>query len=520
MFKIFVADDENLIREGIRDCVEAKAMEYSICGEAPDGELAIPLIQELKPDILIADVRMPFIDGLELSAVVKRTMPWVHIIILSGHDEFKYAQQALAIGVDAYILKPVDSTKLLQTLGEVVGRIEQEKNDYLNIEKMLKRDELERTIIREHFLSRLVTGKASTNEVMEFSQKHGIEILAKQYMVCRIELLDLSEEALKKVRVLSNRLFEKQENIIWFVKGSDRFVCIIKGDSIEEVREHAYEAAQMIRHQFNLYLDLEVSVGIGSITDRIGEIANSYHEARDVLSKIKIGKNDIIGYDEVRSRRFLEEKEIFSDIPTIEKLRHLTREDIPGIIEKQFSNWDDTLVDSVLYRYYLLMDILVAAAQLTKGKLGEKLERTPQEVLKISESWKECVSYTTEMLEIMIELRGDEDGYSKGIRQAKEYINQNFNEPAISLYTVSKEVGFSPNYFSTVFSQETGETFIEYLTKRRIAEAKKLLINTKKRSADIAFEVGYSDSHYFSYVFKKKTGKTTKEFRQSEADKK
>lgn len=516
MIKIFVADDENLIREGIRNCVENHGQEYSFCGEAPDGELAIPLIQELKPDILIADVRMPFIDGLELSRIVKKSMPWLHIIILSGHDEFTYAQQALSIGVDAYILKPVNSEKLLQTLSEVVDRIEKEKHEYLNIEKMLKRDELEQTIIREHFLSQMVAVKVSMNEIMDFSQRHGIDLLAKQYMVCQVTLSDLNAEELKKVRVLSSRLVENQKNAICFLKGTDRLVCIVKGDNEEMVREKAYETAQLIRHQFNLYLELEISVGIGSMTDRIGEISSSYRDACEVLSGIKLRKNDIIGFEDVNSQRFMKRNDIVVDVPTVEKLRHITRADIPSVIEKQFHNLDNTLVDSILYRYYLLMDMLLAAVGLTKGKMSEKMEQSPQQILKISQSWEECVRYTTEMLEIMIDHRVEEERYSKEIQLAKDYINQNFSEPSLSLYTVSKIVGFSPNHFSTVFSQETGETFIEYLTKRRIIEAKKLIMNTDKRFADIAFEVGYSDSHYFSYVFKKKIGKSPKEFKKTE----
>ncbi|MFV0529019.1 MAG: response regulator [Lachnospiraceae bacterium] len=516
MIKIFVADDENLIRDGIRNCVEHHEAEYSICGEAPDGELAIPLIQELKPDVLIADVRMPFINGLELSTIVKKTMPWVHIIILSGHDEFTYAQQALMIGVDAYILKPVNSEKLLQTLDEVRQRIEKEKHEYLNIEKMLERDEVEKTIIREHFLSRLVTGKASINEVMEFSQKYDMEILAKYYMVSRVELLTLNADELEKIRVLGSRLFENQNHIIWFIKGADLLVCIIKGDTEDAVREQTYETAQILRHQLHLYLNLEISVGIGGMTDRIGGIANSYREAREVLSGIRVKKNDILGFEDVKSQRFLENTTLLLDVPTIEKLRHITFEDIPAVIEKQFHSLDNAQVDSVLYRYYLLMDMFIAAVQLTKGQVRQEMERTPQQIFKIAESWEECLQYATAMLELMINDRVDEERYSKEIRMAKDYINQNYSDPSLSLYTVSKRVGFSPNHFSTVFSQETGETFIEYLTKRRIMEAKKMILDTDHKITDIAFQVGYSDSHYFSYVFKKKIGKSPKEFKLTE----
>lgn len=519
MIKIFVVDDENLIREGIRNCLENYSDQYNLCGEAPDGELAIPLIQELKPDILIADVRMPFIDGLELSTIVKKSMPWMHIIILSGHDEFAYAQRALQIGVDAYILKPVNSEKLLQTLAEVGQRIEKEKHEYLNMEERLKRDELEQTIIREHFLSHIVAGNVPLNEIMDLSQKHDIAILAKQYMVCQVELANLDAEMLKRVRRLNQRLFEQNHDIIWFVKGTDYLVYIVKGDYEEEVREKSYEMAQMLRHQFHLYLNMEISVGIGSITDRIGGIANSYRDAQEVLSGIKLKKNDIVGFDDVRKQQFLEQADMYSDMSAIEKLRYISREDIPDMIAQQFHDLDNEFVDSVLYRYYLMMDMVVAAVRLTKGRISEHMEQSPQKILKIAESWSECVAYVTRMLELMVEERDEEERYSKEIRMAKDYIKQNFRDPSLSLYTVSSVIGFSPNHFSTVFSQETGETFIEYLTKCRMAEAKKLMCNPDNKVADIAFEVGYSDSHYFSYVFKKKTGMSPKEYRRQKCSK-
>jgi len=516
MIKLFVADDEELIRQGIRNCIENHLDIYSICGEAPDGEMALPLIQELKPDILIADVRMPFIDGLALSAVVKKTMSWIHIIILSGHDEFEYAQKAVSIGVDAYILKPVNSEKLLKTLEEVTLHIEQERMAYLNIEETLKRSKLEKTIIWEHFLSRLVTGKVPISEVIDFANAQKINIIAKEYVVCRIELPHLNEGDLTKIRLLVDKLFEKQEDIIWFVKGADRFVFIIKGEKDETIRETAYETAQTLRHQFKLYLSLDVSVGIGSLTDRIGELPGSYQDACSVMHGIRLKNNCIVGFDDIKNRQRSLCMDFSSNMSLEEKLRYATKEDLPQIVEKYFCDFNDTSIDSVLYRYYLLMDLMATVSRLSKEKLGVSLDITPQKLLALSESWMECVAYAQRFLEEMMEQQYiyQSAPYSREIQRAKEYINQNYSEPSISLHTVAYEVGFSPNHFSTVFSQETGETFIEYLTQKRLAAAKELLLNTSKKTSDIAFEAGYSDPHYFSYVFKKNVGKSPKEFRQ------
>ncbi len=127
MFRVFVVDDEEIIRTGIRNTLEKTGGRFLFTGEAPDGEMALPVLLELKPDILVTDVRMPFMDGLELAALVRKSMPWVRIIFLSGHDEFEYAQRAVSLQADAYILKPVDSRKLIEVLDRTADRIVEEQ---------------------------------------------------------------------------------------------------------------------------------------------------------------------------------------------------------------------------------------------------------------------------------------------------------------------------------------------------------------------------------------------------------
>lgn len=519
MLKIFAADDEELIRAGIRNCIENHSQKCSMCGEAPDGEMALPLIQELKPDILIADVCMPFMDGLELSAAAKKNMPWLHIIILSGHDEFEYAQKAVSIGIDAYILKPVNSEKLLEAIDTVIQRIEQERQEYQNIEKNLMRGESEKTIIREHFLSRLLTEKVSVNEVIDFSHKHQLDVIAKKYVVCRIELIKLEDGEMAKIRLMSKQLFEHREDCIWFIKGADCFVFIVKGEDEEIIRETAYEIAQILRHQFKLYFTRDILVGIGSVAERISDLPRSYENAQSVVRSFYPKKNCVIGFDDVQKHRSLEEPAFLAtflpDFTMAEKLRHITKKDIPRIIEKHFGSFRNSSANSILYRYYLMMDLLVTVFRLT-GQINEGSQTvTPQKMLAISESWETCMEYTKLILDGYIEQRDHKEAspYSREIQGAKAYIDRNYGEASISLHTVAREVGFSPNHFSAVFSQETGETFIEYLTHQRIAAAKELLLHTSKRASDIAFEIGYSDSHYFSHVFKKNVGQSPKEFR-------
>src|SRR5512139_1296957 len=132
-YKVFFVEDEIVTREGIRDNVDWKAHGFEFCGEAPDGELALPLLRTARPDVLITDIKMPFMDGLQLSKIVRERMPWVKIVILSGHDEFEYAQQAIKLGVTEYLLKPVTVQNLHQVLQKLTAQLDQEKKEQENL---------------------------------------------------------------------------------------------------------------------------------------------------------------------------------------------------------------------------------------------------------------------------------------------------------------------------------------------------------------------------------------------------
>ena len=184
-----------MTREGIRDNVDWQAHGFEFCGEASDGELALPLLQTVKPDVLITDIRMPFMDGLQLSQIVRDRMPTTKIIILSGHDEFEYAQKAIKLGVSEYLLKPVSVQDLHNVLRKVASELEQERGEQQALQRLRDQVEENRAALRERFLLKLVTGAASSAEAIEKSQMLGIDLVARCYLVVviRVEPSNSSE---------------------------------------------------------------------------------------------------------------------------------------------------------------------------------------------------------------------------------------------------------------------------------------------------------------------------------------
>ena len=203
VFSIILADDEPNILYGMQKGIDWESLGFSVVGTAQNGKEVLDMMDEFHPDLVISDIKMPFMDGLELAKVVRRTMPWLRIVFLSGHDEFEYAQKAVSLHADAYLLKPVSSAQLLETLGQVAEQIEQEQQQ-LRSEGANSRSEHEEDVLREHFLNDLLSGSVPTAEAAVQGERWGLLLTAKQYLVCIVRLPENAVQ--EQVRALTERL--------------------------------------------------------------------------------------------------------------------------------------------------------------------------------------------------------------------------------------------------------------------------------------------------------------------------
>ena len=364
MIKVFLVEDEAIIRRGIKKNVEWEKNGFEFVGEAGDGEYAYPQILKTEPDILITDIKMPFMDGLELSHLVKKILPNTKIIILSGYNEFEYAQEAITIGISEYLLKPVTAASLTAVLRKVKEEIREEKE--------------------------------------------------------------------------KSRLLER-----YFV---------------------SYE-------KYNAFLD----------------------------------KTDYTGVDRKLIQDFL-------------KLGSAGEEGM--FIDEYLAAVGENNYRSLLLRQYMTIDIFFCVQEFLKG-LSVCADEIPPElgdikyIPKIVVSEEQTVSYLKELFAFAISERDRVSGnrYGSLIDTAKQYLAEHFESNDVSLNTVAAQVGVSSSYFSSIFKQETGQSFVEYLTKLRIDKACELLRCTTLRTAEIGERVGYNDPHYFSATFKKVTGVSPKDYK-------
>jgi two-component system response regulator YesN len=519
-YKVFFVEDEIITREGIRDNVNWQANGFEFCGEAADGEMALPLLRTAQPDVLITDIKMPFMDGLQLSKIVRERMPWIKIIILSGHDEFEYAQKAINLGVTDYLLKPVTVQKLETVLQKLTSQLDQERKEQEKLKKLQEQIEENQAVLRERFLFKLLVGAISPAEAVEKGQTLGLDLIARHYLVViiKLELGDRTEQydhdEYLQLQGSLIELAEKNPDIFVVKRDWGDIILIVKGNTPEYIEEECGLLLEEI-HSTVAGTRYRLNIGVGASKERIADINQSFVDA---LMHIQNPVHaSLPGLNQSIERREL----LRLDKTAVENyLRGGVKDDFDMFFNAYLRPLGDTALKSVLIKNYVFMDVILSTARLV-NELGGEIDKVVPELNSIDriltdiKSVEQLREQAYKIVSAGLAYRDSQPNnqHVQLIQQAREYIEQHYTNPDLSLNDVAAQVNLSASHFSVVFSQETRQTFKEYLTEIRMTKAKELLRMTTLRSADIAYKVGYNDPHYFSSVFKKHTGLSPIEFR-------
>jgi len=519
-YKVFLVEDEIVTREGIRDNIDWKANGFEFYGEASDGDMALPLLRAIKPDLLITDIKMPFMDGLQLSKIVRERMPWVKIIILSGHDEFEYAQEAIKLGVNEYLLKPITVNEMHKVLQKIATQLNQEKKEQENLKKLQEQLEENQAMLRERLLLKVVTGTIASTEAIEKGQPLRLDLVAKCYLIVilKIEVRTRSEkldyDEFQKIQQKVTELIGNNPDIYLLRKDWGEFVLLMKGNIPQYLDEEQGLLLGSIRDTLD-QTRYQLVVGVGAQKNRIADIYQSFLEAfvsiQNSADREKDGSNRMVDKAELL-------KVNKSAVETY--LNCGVKEDCEEFFNSYIQPLGDTALKSYLIKNYIFMDVVLATAKQVND-LGGNIDIVIPELNSIEtilaniSTIEQLKEKTCTILGKALSFRDSQTSgqHTKVIRQAKEYIDQHYMEPDLSLYEIASQVNLSSSHFSMVFSQETCQTFKEYLTTTRINKAKELLRTSSLSSNDISYQVGFNDPHYFSYVFKKNTGFSPTEFR-------
>lgn len=534
--KVFLVEDEMVIRRGIKNSIDWEKEGYIFCGEASDGELAYPMIIKEKPDILITDIRMPFMDGLELCKLVKKELPNIKILILSGYDEFDYAKEAIRLGVTEYLLKPISSGKLLEALNWVSESIRREKEDKDLVRKYMEEMRENTEHEKQKFFEQMIAGNLSMADALETGEKYEMNLSAGMYNLLLFRFT-LGEENRKSGELLGEaeyaieKLTERLEYVFEFQRGVEGWAFLLMADNEEQMSERVKELSKDLEEIMKNYSTIAYFGGIGQPVARLRELEESFREAeRALAARFTMELNRIISVEDIRMAQnvdTLDDIEITS-FGEIEKTRTMLEKFLNNGAEDEIDEFVDVYINelpeenlkSVLMRQYIIMDayiVMMSFCEKIEGIEGEMQAQSEElkNSMKTIQTLEEIKNYIRMLLKKIIGVRDTISGrrYSDIIEIAKDQIRKTYMSDEISLNTIAAEVGMSPSYFSSIFSKEMGKTFVEYLTEIRMDRAKELLMCSSMKTSEIGYEVGYKDPHYFSYIFKKTQNCTPKEFR-------
>lgn len=535
MLKVFLAEDEFIIREGIKNNIDWQAYGYEFCGEASDGELAFPLIQKTRPDILITDIKMPFVDGLALSRLVKKELPETEIIILSGYEEFDYAKEAIQIGVARYLLKPINGETLLQEIDSVAEIILGKQKEKEIREKYQK--EMEENSLRDQMdlFQHLVTGDCSMEELLSVADKLDLKIMAPWYSIVLLKIQSMKhdyEEYSGSIVVVDERIVKlaEPEHVLIFDRALEGRAFLFKADSEEELLAYQKEYLGDVKEVLSGYANLRYFGGIGTPVNRLREIPASFEDASHAFAHRYLVAESCILDSSLLMQEGAAEQEDFrisavnpEQIDRAKMQEFLRTGDLDEVIyfvDEFFGKLDGGAMKSRIFRQYITMDAYFSIADFLKGLGLQKDEiEAPDQDSSILQDEKSAMDYIVRIMNKALVLREKKASsrYEDVVSEVIHYIEDNYAQEELSLNLLASHVNFSPNHLSMIFSQQTGQTLIRYLTDYRMNRAKELLRCSSKKSSVISMEVGYKDPHYFSYLFKKTQGMTPTQYRGGRA---
>ncbi|MDC7288339.1 response regulator [Blautia schinkii] len=507
--KVFVVDDEYLQRELIKKAVDWDTLGMVVAGEAEDGEEALRAALEIKPDIMIMDINIPYVNGLEVSRRVKAVLPDTQIIILTAYGEFQYAREALAFGAVSFVVKPVNPRELTEELQKCRGKLEKIQIQEKSIRRM--KEEIGQKQ-KEQFLLEQISGIVPPVTDREMWEGMGLfydrPIAVIYVKIPEREATDLREEEVEEMVQDYFPCFEK------LTIHRDSVFLIFGEKDMELQLQFLYTYLQ---EEMNKRGDF--CGGVSLVHSGAKGLREAYQEAYAAGKKgQKLGK--LCLYEPLSMSEFLQKVGYEP-----EKLMYLLRKRDYGTfrltIEDYFSKMDE---ENILLpgAYYVAMDILVHfSLYLTelgidfsgKTKDGQrKLTRQGDNgnVQEMAEILLGLVAIGQDMIE-----NRRLPATKKKVEDAKAFIDKNYHRFDMSLNLTAEAVGVNPSYLSNIFKKECGCSLSRYLTNVRLEQGKRWMEkNPGMTLADIAEKIGYGDVYYFSKTFKSHYGITPSKYQE------
>lgn len=520
MIKLLIVDDERLVRELIRLSVDWEEIGFTIVGTASTAEEGIEKVDELKPDVVFTDVRMPGQTGLDLARTIVDKYPMIKVVVISGYDEFAYVNEGLKIGIFDYLLKPIAEDALREVGCKVRDAILSQRRHNEEFEHYKREFELNYNKIREKAISRLVYSSEAESAAENLKVFH-IELNEDIFQVAVLEYgqgieYETEKELLEAIRIreIVDDFFSGYDHIFLFER-SYPYIVIINNQKDVDFNRLCQDVCRFIAET----VPIQVCIGVGSFYKSLWQLSISYREAKSALKYSftrqsgkciyfqEILKNqsqeqsvhDVVmkNYSDYISQGMISEaKEVLKDIYDNAVNQNLTRD------------------QAIFMTINLIMETYTAAKELKIDldnieKIRTKMVADILTMTDLFEMEKSILNLLDKLFETFRKV--NETNHANVLASIEDYIKTHYEEPDLSLTKIAETFYMNPNYLSRVFKKKTKKAFREYLLDYRMEKAMILLRQTSLKGYEVADKVGIQDPNYFSVCFKKKFGYSVRE---------
>ena len=527
-YKVILVDDEAEVIDMIEKKIHWNDLGFEVAGRATNGVKALELVEKLQPDVVLTDIKMPYMDGLELSRRLNREYPNIYIMLCTGFDEFEYAKEAVHLEIKEYMLKPVNATELSESLTNLKHTLDREREEKLNVKKL--NDYFQEVLpkLQSNFFISLIEGRVEKHDYERFLQAYQVDMKGPLFGCVIFHtsenhvpegmnplLLSMSVE-----REIKQRLMDQWNCREFIYMGNT--LLILELDAEDKITQITDACDRFCRWAYRI-MGVVVTAGIGTVCDSLYEISLSYERAREAVSyRVLYGTKRAINIGEIVPKEQI--KPVQSEESRMQTLFRAIRIGDSAEIERAAHGEMEKLHKNTetMSQYNLATMEIVSGFfkfctdnSLDFNKISGNMQNIYEKVSQMDES--SLTAWIVQMSKTISEkLKCARNSSARRlIVEAQNIVQERYMEADISLDEVCAVLGVSNSYFSSVFKKEAGKSFISYLTDYRMDIAAEMILNTDEKSYTIAEKVGYLDANYFSYVFKKKFGVSPSKYRAS-----
>lgn len=518
-YTLLLVDDEADVLKAINKKMNWAELGFSVIGFADNGLKALELVEKYQPDVVMTDINMPYMNGLELTQRIKEDYPATKMLIFTGFDEFEYAKEAIRLEVGDYILKPASSLELTEIFSQLKEKLDREISESRNVESLQQYYQDSLPLMQTNFYSTLIEGRIKEEELAKYLKDYQIPLTGPFYC-CLVLHTSLSQvpEGMNPLLVVASvqkqakEYFGKKWSVAYFTYLGDT-IMLVQLANENEISSLTDECDRFCKYILRL-LRAVVTMGIGQVCGEILDLAQSYTSGRMAVSYRGLyGASRVINIKEIAPQE-MEKFNLVDESELAELFKKIHVGPVAAITKAAQQYLDHVYASAktwqqhtvvvaeligALYRFAANNNLTVEAFA---GNLKELYANLPDLEPDALSQWLTAIS-----IDLHEKLRNARSKTTATlVQKAQEYVRNHYSEASLSLDDVCQALGVSNAYFSSMFKRETEKSFISYLTDYRLDWASRLLLETDEKSYVIGQRVGYTDPNYFSYVFKRRFG--------------